>query len=141
MRWPRSAWFDGSLARGTPMPILEFTVVLRDGEALGDDLAQRLADAAAPVFAAAPGNVWVTLAELPGHCYAENGCAVADTPRPVFVRITQAGDAAPADRAAEACALVTALAPLLARDPTQVHLIYAPPGAGRIAFGGRLRTD
>jgi phenylpyruvate tautomerase PptA (4-oxalocrotonate tautomerase family) len=123
------------------MPILEFTVVLRDGESLAQDLAQRLADAAAPVLAAAPATVWVTLDELPGHRYAENGAAAADTPRPVFIRITQAGDATPADRAAEARALVTVLAPLLARDPAHVHLIYAPPGAGRVAFGGRLRTD
>jgi phenylpyruvate tautomerase PptA (4-oxalocrotonate tautomerase family) len=123
------------------MPVLEFTVILRDGESLAPDLAQRLADAAASVFATAPGTVWVSLNELPGHRYAENGGAAADTPRPVFVRITQAADAAPADRADQARKLVATLAPLLARDPSHVHLIYAPPGMGRVAFGGRLRTD
>jgi phenylpyruvate tautomerase PptA (4-oxalocrotonate tautomerase family) len=127
------------------MPMLDVTVVLRDGESLARDvgqrLAQRLADAAGPVFAAAPGTVWVTLTDVPGHHYAENGVATADTPRPVFVRITLAADAPPADRADQARRLVATLAPLLARDPSHVHLIYAPPGAGRVAFGGRLRTD
>jgi phenylpyruvate tautomerase PptA (4-oxalocrotonate tautomerase family) len=123
------------------MPMLDVTVVLHGGESLARDLAQRLADAAAPVFAAAPGTVWVTLTDVPGHRYAESSCAVADTPRPAFVRITQSGEPAPADRADQARRLVATLAPLLSRDPSHVHLIYAPPGAGRIAFGGRLRTD
>jgi hypothetical protein len=50
--------------------------------------------------------------------------------------------AAPAEgerRAVEALALAHALAPLLARPPDRVHLIYEPPAAGRVAFGGRLR--
>jgi phenylpyruvate tautomerase PptA (4-oxalocrotonate tautomerase family) len=123
------------------MPMLDVTVVLRDGESLAHDLAQRLADASAPVFAAAPGTVWVTLTDMPGHRHAENGVAAAEAPRPVLVRITQASGAAPAERADQARRLVATLAPLLARDPSHVHLIYAPPGAGRIAFGGRLRTD
>jgi phenylpyruvate tautomerase PptA (4-oxalocrotonate tautomerase family) len=122
------------------MPFLEVTVVLRDGEALAHDLAQRLADAAAPILAAAPGTVWVSVDQLPGQCYAENHSPAADTPRPVFVRITQASEPVPADRATEARALTAALAPLLARDPAHVHLIYTPPGIGRVAFGGRLRT-
>jgi phenylpyruvate tautomerase PptA (4-oxalocrotonate tautomerase family) len=122
------------------MPILDVTIVLGPGETLPADLAQRLADAAGHVFAAPPGRVWVTLHAEPADHYAENATARADTPRPVLVRLTQAVPAEASARAAQATALTQALAAALDRDSSLVHLIYEPPAAGRIAFGGRLRS-
>lgn len=120
------------------MPILDVTLVLRDGETLAADLSRQLADAAGRVFGAAPGTVWVTLHTLPADRYAENDTLAADTPRPVLVRVIKATDDAADVRAAEAAALAAALAACLAREAAQVHLIYEPAGAARAAFGGKL---
>lgn len=119
------------------MPILDVTVVLRDGETLAPDLSRRLADAASRVFGTAPGTVWVALHALAADRYAENDTTTADTPQPVLVRVLKATDAADV-RAAEAAALAAALAACLSRDTARVHLIYEPAGAGRVAFGGHL---
>ena len=101
-------------------------------------LAQRLADAAALVFGSAPGRVWVRLRPLPAAQYAENSAAVDEGKWPVFVTVLHAhppdGDA----RAKEVAALTDAIAGALASAPERVHVQYAPAGAGRQAFGGRL---
>jgi len=122
------------------MPILDVTLVLDDGASPAPDLAQRLADAAGRHFGAVPGTVWVSVHALPAASYAENGAATANTPRPVFVRLLQAAAGDPAGRADEAAALTQRLAQVLGRDPDCVHLLFEPAAAGRIAFGGRLRT-
>jgi phenylpyruvate tautomerase PptA (4-oxalocrotonate tautomerase family) len=120
------------------MPILDVTMVLRDGETPAPDLSRRLADVAGRVFGAAQGTVWVALHTLPADRYAENDTMAAATPQPVLVRVLKAIDD-PADvRAAEAAALAAALAACLSHDTARVHLIYEPAGAGRVAFGGRL---
>ena len=121
------------------MPILEISIVVGDDEAMTTDLPRRLADAAADVFGAAAGTVWVRLQRIAAADYAENGTAAADTPRPAWVRVLQATPAEGERRAVEALALAHALAPLLARPAERIHLIYEPPAAGRVAFGGRLR--
>ena len=69
--------------------------------------------------------------------YAENGVpdlAVA----PVFVRILKHDGAAAID--AEAAALARAVATACGRSVENVHVIYEPPGAGRVAFGGHLAS-
>lgn len=120
------------------MPILDVTLVLRDGETPAPDLAQQLGDAAGHVFGAAAGTVWVAVRALPTERYAENAVARADTPLPAFVRVIKAEDDPAEIRAAEAAALSAALAARLGRPAALVHLIYEPAGAGRVAFGGRL---
>jgi len=121
------------------MPILDVTVALRPSESLAEDLARRLADAAAGVLGTPAGQVWVTLGTLAPTAYAENGIAAADTPRPAFVRVLMAHVDGPATLGPQAAALARALAPALGREPDLVHLIYEPAASGRIAFGGRLR--
>jgi phenylpyruvate tautomerase PptA (4-oxalocrotonate tautomerase family) len=121
------------------MPILEVALALGTDEALPSDLAQRVADAAGRYFGAAPGTVWVTVHGLTADRYAENATPAQATPRPAFVRLLQAAPADPAHRADQAAALTAALAPALGRDPAEVHLLFEPAAAGRIAFGGRLR--
>ncbi len=122
------------------MPILDIEPVLDAGATIDPTLAQRLADAAAPVFGQAPGRVWVRLRPLPAAQYAENDAAVAADERPTFVTVFHAhppeGDA----RVQEAAALTGAIASVLGQSAERVHVQYAPAGAGRQAFGGRLIT-
>jgi phenylpyruvate tautomerase PptA (4-oxalocrotonate tautomerase family) len=120
------------------MPILDIEPVLDASSPLDPTLAQRLADATAPLFGPAPGRVWVRLRPLPAAQYAEDGAAVAGGERPIFVTVLHAhppeGDA----RAQEAAALTGAIASVLGQAAARVHVQYAPAGAGRQAFGGRL---
>ena len=120
------------------MPILDVTLVLRDPSRPRSGLAAAMADAAGAVFGAPPGRVWVRLAVLPATDYAENGVAPDALPTPVFVTVLHArppqGDAL----AAQARALSSALGAAAGCASEQVHIVYAPAGAGRVAFGGRL---
>ena len=122
------------------MPILDVEAVVAEGQKLDPLLAQRLADAAAAVFGSAPGRVWVRLHPLPAAHYAENGGAAADADaeRPVFVTVLHAHPPEGQARVSETALLTTALAQTIGRAAERVHVQYAPPGAGRQAFGGRL---
>ncbi len=122
------------------MPILDVEPVQAAHAAVDPTLAPRLADAAAAVFGQAPGRVWVRLRPLPAAQYAENGVAIVADESPVFITVLHArppeGDA----RAREAAALTSAIARVFGCADEHVHLLYAPAGAGRQAFGGRLVT-
>jgi phenylpyruvate tautomerase PptA (4-oxalocrotonate tautomerase family) len=120
------------------MPILDVEPVVDTRSPIDPTLVQRIADAASPVFGSAPGRVWVRLRPLPAAQYAENAATVAHDERPVFVSVLHAhppqGDA----RVEEVAALTDAIARALAGAPQRMHVQYAPAGAGRQAFGGRL---
>jgi phenylpyruvate tautomerase PptA (4-oxalocrotonate tautomerase family) len=119
------------------MPILEVELIRAPDDApRAPGLSSSLADAAALVLRAEPGRVWVRYRERPADDYAENG--IHDPPHPVFVSVLRRELPPRAELAVEASALATALAPLLGRPIELVHVIYEPPGAGRVAFGGRL---
>ena len=121
------------------MPILDIDIVQADGAAPPvASLTQALADAAGRVFASAPGRTWVRLRTLPEAQYAENDAIVTRDQLPVFVTVMHAQPPEAAARAAEAAALTQALATGLGCTPDRVHVQYAPPAAGRQAFGGRL---
>ncbi len=120
------------------MPILDIEPVLDAAAPIDPALAQRLTDAAAAVLGCAPGRLWLRLRPLPAERYAENGAVLVDGERPTFVTVLHAhppeGDA----RAREAAALTAAIASVLGQSAERVHVQYAPAGAGRQAFGGRL---
>ncbi len=122
------------------MPILDVEPVVGQGQTLDPALAQRLADAAAAVFGSAPGRVWVRLRPLPAAQYAENAGVAADTDvePPVFVTVLHAHLPEGPARVREAAQLTAALAQITGRTVERVHVQYAPPGAGRQAFGGHL---
>lgn len=124
------------------MPILDVEPVVGEDHTLDPSLAQRLADAAAVVFGSAPGRVWVRLRPLPAAQYAENAsvAAGADADLPVFVTVLHAHPPAGDARANEAALLTAAVAQAIGRAAERVHVQYAPPGAGRQAFGGRLAS-
>ncbi len=119
------------------MPIVDIEIV---GSLSGADpgtLAQALADATGAALAAAPGTTWVRVRTLATDAYAESGGA-PDGDAPVFVTITCRSLPAPAALATEAAAVCAAVARATGRARERVHVEYAPPAAGRIAFGGVL---
>jgi phenylpyruvate tautomerase PptA (4-oxalocrotonate tautomerase family) len=118
------------------MPILEVEVVLAVGERLPAGMAATLAEAAAGVFRSPEGSTWVRLHELPADRYAENGgesCFM-----PVFVHVLKAQLPSEKDLEREAAELAAAVATVCGGPVENVHIIYEPPAAGRIAFGGKL---
>ena len=120
------------------MPILEVEVVVEAGEQLADDLAGRLADAAARVMGSDSGHTWVRLRSLPETHYAENEGGPPDGVRPVFITILKRHLPEPDVTTEECRALTQTLSVILERPAENVHLLYLPGGAGRVAFGGRL---
>jgi phenylpyruvate tautomerase PptA (4-oxalocrotonate tautomerase family) len=120
------------------MPIIDLTLVLAPGTAPPAGLAQRVADVAGDLLGAAAGHLWVRLDSWPTERYAENHAVLAADELPAFVRILHARPPTGAALDHEVQVLTRALAECLARPPTAVHLEYAPAGAGRMAFGGRL---
>ncbi|MCI0334447.1 MAG: hypothetical protein L0228_14610 [Planctomycetes bacterium] len=120
------------------MPILDIEIVLRPGEALPADLAKTLAELATQVFGAAPGTIWVKLKTIDADNYAENGVGT-ETYHPVFVGVLKAKLPTLEQIQAEVTALTAVIAEACGRPQENVHVLYEPEGAGRIAFGGKLR--
>lgn len=123
------------------MPILDVEVVIPPGGELPDGMPAAIADAAAGVFRTPPGMTWVRLHELPGDRYSENGGASGADLRPVFVRVLRAALPGALELQAEVSALAAAIAGVCGRRVEDVHILYDPPAAGRIAFGGMLLQE
>ena len=123
------------------MPILDVEVVLGPGESLRPELARELADGVAEVFSAPPGTTWVKLRAVPAEHYAENETAHPNDARPVFVSVLRAKLSPLNERLQEAPRLSEAVARICRRSPENVHILYLPEGAGRVAFGGRIVLD
>ena len=123
------------------MPLLEIEIVGPPPAAEDPDIGRRrcreLADQAGALLGAGAQQTWVRLRWLPEAQYAESGGAPPG-PSPVFVTLllrTWPEERVRSQQAAELSALIGAI---LARPPERVHVLYAPPGAGRVAFGGQL---
>ncbi|MDG0857097.1 hypothetical protein [Roseateles puraquae] len=99
-----------------------------------DDMAAALADAIGDALQQPPGRVWVRLHQV--H-HAENGGPLAGA-QPVFVTLLHARPPVGEALQAEIAAVTAAVAAATGRPRERVHLEYAPAGAGRMAFGGRL---
>jgi phenylpyruvate tautomerase PptA (4-oxalocrotonate tautomerase family) len=82
----------------------------------------------------------VVLHELSPEDYAENATGQGVPYAPVFVRVLKKSLPQESELATEVEALTRAVAEACGRDPAQVHVIYEPGAAGRVAFGGRLVT-
>ena len=120
------------------MPIVALRLVLAPGATTPHGLPQRVANELGKVFACGPGQVWVQLSTLPATEYAENLVAMGEDELPVFVTLLHADLPQSAVRAVEALRVCEAIALCLSRPVERVHLEYAPPGRGRLAFGGKL---
>lgn len=119
------------------MPLLDVELVLRPGESLSKDFAAEIADCAGEVFGSPPRWTWVKVRVIPTEHYAENGGA-ADGVHPVFVSVLKGRHPPPEEMQAEVTRLTNAIAQACARPPENVHVLYVPEGAGRVAFGGQL---
>jgi phenylpyruvate tautomerase PptA (4-oxalocrotonate tautomerase family) len=122
------------------MPILHVEVVgpLADDVARG--LAQRIADAAGRALDSRPQGTWVKLHLLDEQAYAENAGGPPRGAQPVIVSVLQADLPPQSTLAQQASRLTEAIAGACRRPAENVHVIFEPPAAGRIAFGGKLRT-
>jgi len=120
------------------MPIVDIRPVVSPTSKLPDDAAQTLADSISQVLNAKPGRVWVRLTEIPYENYAENSTTVDDNELPVFVQVLHFDWPIEEGRIQEAAALAAAVAACTNRQVDRIHIEYAPPGRGRVAFGGNL---
>ena len=123
------------------MPILKIEVVSRPGEELANDLAERLADAAAAVMSDAIGRTWVRLRRLDAKSYSEDAGGPPEGVYPVFVSVLKADPLEQEELEAEAARLARAIAEQSGRPVENVHILYEPLGRGRVAFGGNLLKD
>lgn len=111
------------------MPIVDVTWV--GTRPAVDALGKRLALAAAEALGSPPERTWVRMRFLDDADYAEAGAG--DLP-PVFVEVMSR--AWPDDRSAVALRLTEALSAVCGRPSRSVHVEFAPPAGGRVAFGG-----
>ena len=121
------------------MPILDVELVVAPDETLADDLAAQLAAAAGAIFASPPGTTWVRVHTLDRRRYAENATAEPAGYQSVFVTVLRSVPPEADLLAAEVRNLTETVARICRRPSENVHILYDPPAAGRIAFGGHLR--
>src|SRR5688572_3749402 len=115
------------------MPILDIELVLQPDERLPANLASELADAIGRVFGSAAQQTWVKISTIPRDHYAENEAGSLASIAPVFVQVLKARLPAPEALAVEVATLTTAIAEICRRSADQIHIIYQPPAAGRVA--------
>ena len=120
------------------MPIVDVEIVCDAAQAAGVVSASALADALGQAFGSAPGQTWVRLRLLDRLAYAENSVPLGPSDGPIFVTVQHAHLPDGAALQAELAAVTQAVARSVGRAVDRVHVQYAPPGAGRQAFGGRL---
>lgn len=120
------------------MPIVDVEIVRRPGEVQPPDLAKAIADHVGEIFRTPVGTTWVKLRWLLSENYAENATTHELAFFPVFVTILKASQLERSALQEEITLLTRALAILCQRPEQNVHILYLPPAAGRIAFGGKL---
>jgi phenylpyruvate tautomerase PptA (4-oxalocrotonate tautomerase family) len=125
------------------MPIIDIEVI-EDDPPRGHfprAAVQALTDEVAAILGSGPSGTWVRIRYLPRGSYAENGGDVPGSVRPVFVTILLARLPAAAELRRHAERVALAVADALGRPRENVHVLFSPPAAGRIAFGGRLLEE
>lgn len=127
-----------SFIAGRPMPIVDVRAVVSSAQPLQAGAAAALASTLGNALGAPPGRVWVRLHRIDESDYAENDTRVEKHQLPVFVCVLHAHPPEGSGRSQEAAVLTKAVAAALGRQEDRVHVEYACPGAGRVAFGGRL---
>jgi hypothetical protein len=120
------------------MPIVDVQLVVPGTEGVPPGLAQAVADALGHMFASPPGRTWIRASTLPGGNYAENGSHPVQEDLPVFVTLLLAVPPQGEARATQAALITNAVALAVGRNRSNIHIEYAAPGKGRMAFGGVL---
>jgi phenylpyruvate tautomerase PptA (4-oxalocrotonate tautomerase family) len=119
------------------MPLIEIEVIGPSRLATAK-LTRQLAGALGETLGSPPASTWVRLRTLPASHYAESSTARPVGAKAIFVTITHRKLSARARLRREASEISRIVGKICHRSPEQVHVIYEPPGAGRIAFGGQL---
>uniref|UniRef100_UPI0040492A96 tautomerase family protein n=1 Tax=Cephaloticoccus sp. TaxID=1985742 RepID=UPI0040492A96 len=119
------------------MPLIEIEII---GELTVPQagLARNLADAMATVFGSDIAQTWVRLRMTPVFHYAENGTETPLGASAIFVKVTKRHLPDLTTLGIEADRISEKVSELCHRPKELVHVIYEPPGNGRIAFGGKL---
>ena len=120
------------------MPIVTVELVVEEDRTLPHDLAQALADAIGRALDSPSGQTWIRLRALAHNAYAENESPLHADELPVFVTVLKRQLPSGAALHAEVAALTQAVAQVVRRPATSVHVEYAPAAAGRLSFGGKL---
>ena len=120
------------------MPIVDVQVVCKTPQQVCTVSAQALADSLGRVFQSESGHTWVRTHTLADIAYAENGTTLSDSELPAFVTVMHLRPPVGEALAIEVQAVTVAVAKCIGRPKERVHVQYAPPGAGRQAFGGKL---
>ncbi len=119
------------------MPIVDIEVLEDDSQSLDTHL-QAVADRLGALFGSDPAGTWVRLRYLSRAHYAENHVSVGEELGVTFVTILKARLPHVDALRAEAKQVALTVAEALDRPQANVHVLYAPPAEGRIAFGGQL---
>lgn len=121
------------------MPILDVEIVTGPGELPEAGLARKLADMAGDILGSERGGTWVKVRTLASEQYGENDDLQADV-RPVFVSVLMGQRPSEGTIRHQAERLAASFAQACGRPKENVHILYEPSAAGRIAFGGELVT-
>jgi phenylpyruvate tautomerase PptA (4-oxalocrotonate tautomerase family) len=120
------------------MPILEIEIVSSgENDSLPAELTQSLADVASQIFETPQGTTWVKVRVIPAAHYTEDHGRPLGV-HPVFVTVLKSHVPDIDALEHEVARLTAAIAGVLNRPETNVHILYQTEGAGRAAFGGRL---
>ena len=117
------------------MPIVDVEIVPLPEESMRLGLAAEIADRCGHVAGSPPGSTWIKLHAIPCIHYADNGGGPPEGVFPSSCRFSRPG-----------CPHRTCCAPKSTahhsrcrgdRPPSgDLHIVYLPAGAGRVAFGG-----
>ena len=121
-----------------PMPIVNIEIVASPNCGVAAGLAQALADVVGSALNSPPGNTWVRLRVLAQDNYAENAASLESKDLPIFVTVLSRALPEGADFVRTIAALTTSIADVTGRNPSRVHIEYAPAAAGRLSFGGNV---
>ena len=120
------------------MPVVTIEFVADADRPVANNLARSLAAAVGRVLNSPPGQTWVRLRSLARDQYAENDAPVDARELPDFVTLLKRQTPSGAQVQAEITALTEAIAKVMDRPATCVHIEYAPAAIGRASFGGKL---
>lgn len=99
---------------------------------------QLLCDELGRLFGSEPGTTWVKMQYLANSHYAENAVELNGRTRPTFVEVLKRSLDEEEVLVKEAIDIAAMVGRILGRPGENVHVIYRPEGAGRVAFGGNL---
>lgn len=120
------------------MPILDIEIVIERGRSISGHTAKEVAAAASEILAAEPSSTWVRLRPLSQEHYAEGDGGPPEGVQPIFVTVLEASSPELPVRRDQAEALAEVIGRICERPAANVHVVFEPAGAGRIAFGGKM---